>query len=148
LCQHLAKRCVGDKPEGRITDHLILAAHAPMGNFIGTTIWPTDKEWIGSRPFVDHYLFHLTGGGRLFVDEINWWPLVFAFKCQFIVKDDTTLVGPAKDNITNCAANDDTHFPWFSPDVAASLLATRPISGGAPPINASLKNGHLGLGHF
>ncbi len=146
LCQHLAGRCASPAPKGRTSEQLILSPHAPPANFLGNRIWPSDAEWNGSQPFVDHYIFKLNGGRHLIVDEINWWPLVLAFKCQFIVPDETALVGPARANISNCAKHDDVHFPWLSQGTANALLATHPISGGAPWANASLKTGVLDWG--
>lgn len=140
LCQHLAGWCASSSPQGPISEQLILSPHAPAANFLGTSIWPTDAEWDGSQPFVDHYIFKLKSGRHLIVDEINWWPLALAFKCQFIVPDETALVGPNKGNINICAMHGDgIHFPWFSEGTANSLLAIHPMSGGAPWVNASLK---------
>lgn len=146
LCQHLADPCLSPTPAGPLTERLVLAQRAPNANFLGTAVWPTDKEWNGSQPFVDHYVYQLQSGRRLVLDEINWWPLAFAFKCQFIVPSDTALVGPDDDNITNCAKNDETHYPWFSGTIEKALLATHPNSGGAPIVNGSLKTEILDWG--
>lgn len=146
VCRHLADPCLSPTPTGPITERLLLNAQAPNANFLGTPIWPTDKEWNGSQPFVDHYIYELKSGRHLIVDEINWWPLAFAFKCQFIVGSDTALVGSYKDNIETCAQKDDTHFPWFSEATEKALLATRPLSGGSPHVNGLLKSDILDWG--
>jgi hypothetical protein len=152
MCGHLNHQCLGSVPVVSVGERLLLAPHPPRtADYFGQTVWANDKDssvnpqrtadekWMGSQPFVDHYVFALTRGRRLFVDEINWWPLAYAFKCQFIVRGDVPLVGPDQTNISYCAAADATHFPWFTAAEAGQLLAVRPKSGGAPHINASLK---------
>lgn len=145
LCQHLADACTSI-PVSPITQRLLLSAQAPDANFIGTPVWPTNDAWKGSQPFIDHYIYELKSGRRLILDEINWWPLVFAFKCQFLVAEDTTLAGPDADNIDNCAKTDAPYFPWFDGDRKNTLLATRPVSGGAPVLNGTLKTQILDWG--
>jgi hypothetical protein len=145
LCQHVADPCLS-APERPITQRLVLSAQAPNANFLGTPVWPTYDSWIHGQPFIDHYIYQLKSGRRLILDEINWWPLVFAFKCQFLVAEDTTLAGTDKDNIGNCAKADDPYFPWFNGDEKNTLLATWPVSGGAPVLNGALKTQILDWG--
>lgn len=43
------------------------------------------------------------GGARtIYVDEINWWPLVFAAKCRQIIQEDAAPVGPNRTYIDKC----------------------------------------------
>jgi hypothetical protein len=148
ICAHLAGQCLSATPDGPITERLMLWDHPPNATYLGREIWPKDNPaaWAGSQPFVDHYRIKLINNRALTIDEINWWPLVFAFKCQFIVKEDTLLVGPAKDIIGYCADNGQMHFPWFDAATKSRLLALRPVSGGAPAINRALKTELLDWG--
>ena len=150
LCAHLGDRCA-KTISIRTTDRLVLQADPPRADYFGQEVWADDgpsvpnrhdaeAKWRGSQPFVDHYLVGLKDGRHLFIDEINWWPLVLAFKCQFVVPTDADLVGPDKDNIATCAADDDVHFPWLTRSHQADLMGIHPISGGAPWLNGVLKN--------
>jgi hypothetical protein len=149
LCAHLNHQCVVSNPLARVTEQLNLSARPADANFLGNKIWTTDDQWVGSRPFIDHYLFTLKNSQqtrRLIVDEINWWPMLFAFKCQFVVPYETDFVGPDKDNIEACSMSQDMHFAWYDPQTEATLLADRPSSGGAPAINKGLKTGVMDWG--
>ncbi len=148
ICAHLPGQCISPTADGPITDRLMLWDHPPNAAYLGREIWPKDnpQAWVGSQPFVDHYRIKLINNRTLTIDEINWWPMVFAFKCQFIVTEDTQLVGPAKDIIGYCADNSQMHFPWFDGATKSRLLALRPISGGAPTVNRALKTGLLDWG--
>ena len=105
-------------------------------------IWRSKEEWAASTPFVDHYRIQRRQGRSLFVDEINWWPMVFPLKCRYMVKSDAHLAGPVDKYLQLCSApkkNDEEHgsadhfvsYPWIdvtqlgplesSPKRAASL---------------------------
>jgi hypothetical protein len=148
LCEHLAAphRCAAPAPTGPVTEKLVLRAKRPAGNFLGTPIWSSDEAFWGSLPFVDHYTYQLEDGRSLVLDEVNWWPLALALKCQFLVRDETDLVGANAENITNCTAIDALHFGWFDTATAQQLLAARPSSGGAPVVNRKLKTDILDWG--
>lgn len=157
LCAHLGGQCRSETPPVRLTDRLILADTPPSADYMGEAVWADDgpnessrhtasEKWMGSQPFVDHYRFPLRNGRFLIVDEINYWPMLFAFKCQFIVKEDVKLAGPDKTNIDFCSANDDTHFPWFSSAEQHGLESWTPLGGKAPLVNGWIKNPILDWG--
>jgi len=69
-------------------------------------VWRTKKEWTASAPFVDHYRIQLRSPHRtIYVDEINWWPLVYPLKCRYMVANDARLMGPNRDYLCLCSAN-------------------------------------------
>ena len=150
ICGHLsaAHRCKsGSQPSGPVFERLILQDDWPRGYFLSNPIWKTQEQWRGSQPFIEHYTYDLQDGGHLILDEVNWWPLVLALKCQFIVPNDTDLVGPDADNVTHCQADAATHrFGWLSQEDAQNLLKARPASGGAPKINKAIKTAILDWG--
>jgi hypothetical protein len=151
LCSHLDGQCADSRPPNRLTDQLILADRAPVADYMAKPIWGDDspdqsprhtgsEKWLGSQPFVDHYRFPLKSGHSLMVDEINYWPLLYAFKCQFIVTEEVKLSGPNSTNIDFCAASGEMHFPWVNPSQVQALKSSRPIGGGAPLANGWIKN--------
>jgi hypothetical protein len=103
---------------------------APGANYI----WTTKEEWIASAPFVDHYRIQRRHGKSLFVDEINWWPLVFPLKCRYLVKSEAHLSGPDPKYLELCSASKDDRdhgfpdryvsYPWIDPSQAATLKSS------------------------
>src|SRR5262249_28165811 len=87
----------------------------------------------------------------VYVDEINWWPLVFSLKCRQMVESDAALVGPSTDRIKLCStlkpdAADPGRFisfNWIPAEDAQSLL-NDPVKGAM--VNRKLKNGILDWG--
>jgi hypothetical protein len=90
-------------------------------------------------------------GPAIFVDEINWWPLLFSLKCRQIVRSDASLVGPSADRIKLCSTRKpDSRVPgrfisydWIEAPEAHALMAHK--SRGAL-VNRKLKNGILDRG--
>jgi hypothetical protein len=120
----------------------------PDYKYMGGSIWGNPQEWIASAPFVDHYVLSNKNGQSIIVDEINWWPLVFAVKCRNIIRPEAGLAGLQKAYLGYCSATttpdkrDSTHYSSFNWLDKASY----PVSGtkkAAPPINKSLKVGLL-----
>ena len=125
---------------------------APQLSYLGEPIWKSgqggslSEGWNASAPFVDHWKLARTDphAPPIYVDEINWWPLVFAVKCRQIVANDATLAGPSKTYIDKCASfKPDPSTPgrflsysWIEPPDAQKLKAMR--ARGAL-INRSLK---------
>ncbi len=103
---------------------------APGTNYI----WSTKEEWVASTPFVDHYRIQRQHGKSLFVDEINWWPLVFPLKCRYMVKSEAHLSGPDTKYLELCSASKDDgdhgfpdHFasyPWIDRGQAETLMSS------------------------
>jgi len=159
LCEHLGGECAAKAPSARSTDTLVLAPTPPPADYLGGPVWGDDtdshgvvlrtgqQKWEASQPFVDHYRFELKNGRRLIVDEINYWPLLFALKCPFIVANDALLAGPDSQNIGFCAAPiPERSFAWFTPGEKARLESIHPVGGRAPPLDAVIKNPILDWG--
>ena len=66
---------------------------APDLAYMGAPVWATPEQWHAAAPFVDHYVINLKSGKSILVDELNWWPLVMAFKCQHLIPNETKLAG-------------------------------------------------------
>jgi hypothetical protein len=133
-------------------------AQPPKFKFMGQPVWESDpsggpsKGWQASAPYVDHWkLVGQNGpngqtGPAVYVDEINWWPLVFALKCRQIVAPDAELVGPSAYFIDVCSgkqpgtAGGPALYPWIDQQEAKRLKAL-PSKGAA--VNRALKNSLL-----
>jgi len=139
------------EPDGiDYADRKDFALNAPPPNlqYLGHPLWKTDangssEEWNASAPFVDHYKLERKNAPTIYVDEINWWPLVFAPKCRQIVAEDASLAGPIKTYIHTCslpATPDPKHpgrfraYPFLSNEQALTNL---PPKGAR--LNRSLK---------
>lgn len=75
----------------------------PALSYMGRPVWNTPEEWAAAAPFVVHYRLERASGDAVYVDEVNWWPLVFSLKCREIVATDAQLVGPSSDRIKTCS---------------------------------------------
>ena len=90
-------------------DEFKLNAPPPPLKYLGQEIWKKDRsgdsseEWNAAAPFVVHWKLARYRGPTIYVDEINWWPLVFSLKCRQIVESDASLVGPSADRIKLCS---------------------------------------------
>lgn len=102
ICKHVKKyvkqTCTtkaGEWQKREYSDEGIfdIAKGSPNLGYMGTPIWGSPEEWHASAPFVDHYVIKLTSGKSILVDEINWWPMVFAVKCQHMMPNETNLAG-------------------------------------------------------
>ncbi len=156
ICKHL-KDCtttegtLDGKREYADKGSFVSDAQPPPLSYLGEQIWksrqggtPTEG-WNASAPFVDHWKLSRIHAPAIYVDEINWWPLVFAAKCRQIVADDATLAGPSKTYISECAsfkpdpANPGRFlsYPWIEAPDAEKLEALQPRGA---LINRSLKS--------
>ena len=138
-------------------DEFELNASPPSLKYLGSPVWKTDpsnpisEEWNAAAPFVVHWKLARSSSPAIFVDEINWWPLLFSLKCRQIVSSDATLVGPSADRIKLCSTRrPDSSIPgrfisydWIDAQEAQTLLAQK--SRGAL-VNRKLKNGLLDWG--
>ena len=81
----------------------------PSFRYLGRALWKSNangssEEWNASAPYVDHYkLTRRDNAPTIYLDEINWWPLVFAPKCQQIIGEDASLAGPNKTYLGICS---------------------------------------------
>jgi hypothetical protein len=127
------------------------AAMPPTLTYLGDRIWMDDQEWKASAPYVDHWKLVTPKGWAVYVDEINWWPLVFALKCRQMVKNDAALVGPNVPYIDLCSEstrdpNDPQRYrlyPWLTSEEAKALKA---LPRRAALINRTVKNNLLDWG--
>lgn len=138
-------------------DEFALNAPSPPLKYLGQEIWKKDRsgnsseEWNAAAPFVVHWKLARHRGPSIYVDEINWWPLVFSLKCRQIVESDASLVGPSADRIKLCSTlkRDETEdgrfisYDWISTEDAPRLLA---LASRGALVNRKLKNGILDWG--
>jgi hypothetical protein len=106
---------------------------------VGRPVFPCDVAWRRSQPFVDRYLFRRGGQVLAVLDEVNWWPLLFPFKCSFLVGPDAGLSGPDRPGLAACMRDDDLYFPWLTPADAQAAAKKLKISGGSAKANAFVK---------
>jgi hypothetical protein len=122
----------------------------PDASFLGHQIWNNPEEWKQSQPFVDHYIYPPTAnGGRIIVDEVNWWPLVFPLKCRLLLGGETNLVGPDARTIQLCGdvkggaghlhPLSTDHYTWLTQPIVVDLLNRQPPLGSTAAANVLLK---------
>lgn len=162
ICKRL-KDCTS--PEGRFDgreyadeDMFALNVTPPTLSYLGDPIWKSRKSaspfegWNASAPFVDHWKFVRRGGApTIYLDEINWWPLVISVKCRQIIAKDAELVGPSSTFINKCSSLEpDQHasgrfvsYSWIEEEDAAKLKALPPQGA---LLNRSVKNNVLDWG--
>ena len=128
-----------------------LNAPAPGLKYLGESVWRTPEEWNAAAPFVIHWKLDRTSGSSVYVDEIDWWPLVFSLKCRRIIQHEAGLVGPLEPYLSMCShSQPDAEFPgryssypWIAASDAAALRGSP--SGGAR-LNRSWKASLLDWG--
>lgn len=161
ICETL--HCAKSKKDGVIEGDLIFAdsgqfhphATPPAISFLGETVFPVDASggselWDASSPFLRRFRLP-AAGSPVYVDELNWWPLVFALKCKYVVQPDVTLVGPDQTTLNDCSKKkalykDTGHYasyPFISLDDAAKL-GKAPKQGAL--VNRKLKGSLLDWG--
>ena len=145
------------KTEYADQDEFKLNALPPALEYLGQPAWKMDpsgtssQEWNAAAPFVVHWKLKRSSGPAIYVDEINWWPLIFSLKCRQIVVSDALFVGPSADKIKSCSTlKPDTSVPgrfvsydWIPNHDAAGLLSL-PSRGAL--VNRKLKIGLLDWG--
>jgi len=164
ICKYL-KHCVspeGEKESWEYADRgsFALGKQPPSLSYRGEPIWqsriggsPTEG-WNASAPFVVHWkLARNDGAPPIYVDEINWWPLVFAVKCRQMIAKDAGLIGPGAAYLDRCSNLDpDTSpgnegrflsYPWIEKEDAAKLEGM-PAKGAL--FNRGVKNALLDWG--
>jgi len=128
--------------------------HPPRITYMGVPVWRTEQEWNASSPFIDRYKIVGHGHVPIVVDEYNWWPLAYPVKCKWLVPDDATLTGPAKNWIDVCSlprgSQPDPNHPgrylaysWIEAPEGAEL---RHMPRHAALANRTLKNGLMDWG--
>jgi len=135
ICDHLGD-CTSPAGEMDGRDYadqgrFALDTQPPDLKYLGEPVWRSQQEWNAAAPFVIHWKLARTSGSSVYVDEINWWPLVFALKCREIVASEAELVGPAEPYLSLCSRSepDDAKtfpgryksYPWITPAEATRL---------------------------
>jgi len=121
-----------------------LNAPPPQLAYLGQPIW-NGEEWNAAAPFVDHWKLARNKAPTIYIDEINWWPLVFAVKCRQIIAKDAELIGPSATYIDSCSSSQpDTKtsgrylsYPWIDASEAQRLKA---LPARAALLNRKLKD--------
>lgn len=139
-------------------DEFALNTPPPPLKYLGQEVWRKDhsadssEEWNAAAPFVVHWkLTRYHSVPTIYVDEINWWPLVFSLKCRQIVESDAGLMGPSADRIKLCSTlKRDTNekgrfisYAWIPTEDAPRLQA---LAHRGALVNRRLKNGILDWG--
>jgi len=80
-------------------------AAPPSLSYFDQEVWKRDSnDWRAATPFVDRYKLVSKNGTAIYVDEINWWPLVFSAKCRQIIANEAALIGLDNKHFETCAA--------------------------------------------
>lgn len=97
-------------------------------------------EWAAARPFLDRYVFERPDKPAVVVDEVNWWPLLFPFKCRsLLAAEAANLAGVDEAHLNLCARTNPPYHPWLSQGAVDALIAGKPVSGGGAKVNVDLK---------
>jgi hypothetical protein len=152
ICKYLGE-CTVNKLERIYADGpFAVDAQRPALAYNGTPIWPTQRDWNASAPFIDRYEISGNGHAHILLDEFNWWPLAYPLKCKWLIAHDATLTGPSKEQMDICTADnqaDPDHpgrylaYRWIPAPEAADL---NHIPRSATFLNRSLKNGLMDWG--
>jgi hypothetical protein len=135
LCNHLGSDCDPRRLERRVFE---IKDELSDYKYLGREIWNNKAEEAASRPFTDRY--RITD--RVFIDEFNWWPLLFPIKCRLVLQQETQLAGADVEHLKKCATDDseNRYYPWISIDQFKEIISSPPISGGATLFNKWAKN--------
>jgi hypothetical protein len=99
----------------------------PTVEYLGDTVWRSAEAWKAAAPFVDHYNLDFYDGTRkgtrIYLHEINWWPLVISAKCRLIIATDAGLVDRDEKHSKICLASTPPDkdgryksYPWITED--------------------------------
>jgi hypothetical protein len=131
-------------------DEFDVNAPAPGLTYLGEPVWKNQEEWRAAAPYVVHFQLQRKTGPTIYVEELNWFPLVFSLKCRGIVQPDANLVGPSTNRISTCSKLQKSDVPgryvsfdWIPTDQAPGLRAL-PSRGAL--VNRDLKNGLMDWG--
>jgi hypothetical protein len=149
LTNHLmsTKQLRGAAPATPETRQLLKAERWPRDAKLNEiAIWNSEEEWNASKPFVDRYTFHRVDQSDVVVDDVNWWPLLFALKCRFILTSDADLAGTDPKLLEFCASKDSPYYPWLSEQQLQGLLNSKPTAGRGAWLNTAIKRNIMNWG--
>jgi hypothetical protein len=112
-----------------VEDFSLDAPIQPDLTYLGSPIWKTLEQWHAAAPFVDHYVLTRTNGKSILVDELNWWPLTMALKCEHILKEEAQLAGIEPSYLALCTKKTSqattpgrfNAYDWLDPNADDSL---------------------------
>lgn len=142
LCKYVGDGCrlkPGFPAQGLRSERFDIGEYPEDATVVDQKIWPTDAAWSASEPFVDRFVYVSSSGRQIVVDEVNWWPLLFPLKCQFLLLPDANLSGADLTDLGFCAKGEDPFHAWIDSAQLNSIKSSRPVSGGGALINAALK---------
>ena len=105
-------------------------APVPQLDYLGEQVWKNSQEWRAAAPYAIHFRLDRKTGPSLYVDALNWWPLVFSLKCRQIVVSDAQFVAPDKKRIVTCSTREENagvplrfkSYDWLDDAKAKQLL--------------------------
>lgn len=104
--------------------------HAKVGEI---PIWPDVKIWQASQPFVIRRVLKTNNDATITIDEVNWWPLLFAMKCRVLITEEAKLAGLDRRHLDLCRR-------WITEEAYREALSTRPGLKAATKANRYLKH--------
>ena len=109
----------------------------PSATYNLKPIWESDDDWKASRPFVIRRELSRADKTRVIIDEVNWWPLLFPLKCQFIVVPEHLLSGDDKAHLNLCGLGTTAFHDWVK--ASGREFLAQPRRGRAALLNRTLK---------
>lgn len=147
---HYVGACDATKPVRIYADGpFAVNAKPPALDYMHSTIWQKQEDWNASAPFIDRY--EITGGDHpiIYLDELNWWPLVYPLKYKELIEDEASLTGPSKQYLKVCAApnmEDDHSGRWLQYQWIQNAGKLQKLPRKAGIVNGDVKNGLMDWG--
>src|SRR6201987_835268 len=109
-------------------------ATAPELQYMDEQVWKSADESRASAPYAIHFQLARANGQKLYVDELNWWPLTFSLKCRQIIASDASFVAPNKARIETCSHREPNlavpqrfkSYDWITSEEAVRMAHLRP----------------------
>lgn len=139
LCRSIGDGCALEPAPSTGRSHYIELGSAPPATYAGVPVWRQSEDWTASRPFVDRYVFSRRSGGSIVVDEVNWWPLLFPLKCQFLLRPEAELAGPDKKHLRLCARDVAPYHAWLDATDVEQAIRRKVRHAGGAKANRALK---------
>ena len=126
-------------------------ATIPELEYMDEQVWKSADEWRAAAPYAIHFQLSRANGQKLYVDELNWWPLTFSLKCRQIIANEASFVAPSKVRIETCSRRKPNpavpqrfkSYDWITPE-EATRLSHLPAKGARA--NRVLKTGLMDWG--
>jgi hypothetical protein len=126
-------------------------ASVPGLEYMDEQVWKSADEWRAAAPYAIHFQLSRANGQKLYVDELNWWPLTFSLKCRQVIASEASFVSPSKARIETCSRREPNpavpqrfkSYDWITPE-EATRLSHLPSKGARA--NRVLKTGLMDWG--